>query len=203
MQHFSQHKENSQAAVAALAASGTKLLLIADCVEKLSVLSEVNRVIIMWIRGHGGIQQNETADRLARERARARPVGPQPFLPLSLNRFKSKIRNWIEKREQTEWKVCEKYGTRQSHLVGSTDSYVQFISKLDRKHCRMSVGPLTRHINLQYMLHKMRRVDFLMQEMRYRKGNIGTYSMWMPCVGEYKNTDLVLCQDGSGTSKRG
>ncbi len=34
---------------------------------------------------------------------------------------------------------------------------VQFISKLDRKHCRMLVGLLTRHINLQYMLHKMRR----------------------------------------------
>ncbi len=42
-------------------------------------------------------------------------------------------------------------------LEGPTDKHVQFISKLDRKHCRMLVGLLIRHINLQYMLHKMRR----------------------------------------------
>ncbi len=41
-------------------------------------------------------------------------------------------------------------------LEGPTDRYIQFISKLDRKHCRMLIGLLTGHINLQYMLHKMR-----------------------------------------------
>ncbi len=37
---------DSQAAVAALVASGTKSLLVADCIEKLTVLSETNRVTI-------------------------------------------------------------------------------------------------------------------------------------------------------------
>ncbi len=59
----------------------------------------------------------------------------------------------------TEWKVCEKYGTSQLRLEGPTDRYVQFISKLDRKHCRMLIGLLTGHINLWYMLHKMRRAE--------------------------------------------
>ncbi len=57
---------------------------------------------------------------------------------------------------QTEWKVCEKYVTSQLCPEGPTDRYVQYISKLDRKHCRMLVGLLTGHINLQHMLHKMR-----------------------------------------------
>ncbi len=111
----------------------------------------------MWVPGHGGIQQNETADRLAREGARTRPIGPEHFLPLSLSRFQSKIRNWIEKRKQTKWEVCENNGTNQLCLEGPTDRYVRFISKLDGKHCRMLVGLLTGHINLQCMLHKMRR----------------------------------------------
>ncbi len=64
----------------------------------LTVLLKVNQVTIMWVPGHSGIQQNETTDRLAREGARTRPIGPECFLPLSLSRFKSKIRNWIEKR---------------------------------------------------------------------------------------------------------
>ncbi len=42
-------------------------------------------------------------------------------------------------------------------LEGPNDRYVQFIRKLDRKHCRTLAGLLTGHINLQYMLHKMRR----------------------------------------------
>ncbi len=78
----------------------------------------------MWVPGHCGIQQNETADRLAREGARTRPIGPELFLPLSLSGFKSKIRNWIEKRKQTEWKVCGNYGTSQLCLEGPTDRYV-------------------------------------------------------------------------------
>ncbi len=90
--------------------------------------------VLLSISLPSGIQQNETADRLAREGARTSPIGPEPFLPLSLGRFKSKIRNWIGKRKQTEWKICEKYGTSQLYLEGPTDRYVQLISKLDRKH---------------------------------------------------------------------
>ncbi len=48
---------DSQAAVAALGASGTKLLLVADCIEKLTTRSEVNQVTIMWVPGHSGIIQ--------------------------------------------------------------------------------------------------------------------------------------------------
>ncbi len=93
---------DSQAAVAAIAVSGTKSLLVAECIEKLTVLSKVNQVTIMWVPWHSGIQQNETADRLARKGTRTRPIGPEPFLPLSLGRFTSKVRNWIEKRKLTK-----------------------------------------------------------------------------------------------------
>ncbi len=47
---------NSQVAVAALGASGTKSLLVADCAEKLTAQSEVNQVTIMWVLGHNDIQ---------------------------------------------------------------------------------------------------------------------------------------------------
>ncbi len=56
----------------------------------------------MSVPRHSGIQQSETANNLAREGAKIRPIGPEPFLPLSLSRFKSKIRNWIKKRKQRD-----------------------------------------------------------------------------------------------------
>ncbi len=46
---------DSQAAVAALAVSGTKSLLVADCVEKLRALLEVNYAIIMCEPEHRGV----------------------------------------------------------------------------------------------------------------------------------------------------
>ncbi len=45
--------------------------------------------------------------------------------------------------------------------------------------------------------------DSLMQEMRCRKGNVGTHSIQMACVGKSKDADSGLFQDGSGTNKRG
>ncbi len=100
-----------QAAVVSLGANGTKLLLVAGCIEKLTALSEVNQVTIMWVPGCSGIQQNETADKLASVGARTRPNSLEPFLPLSPSKFKCKIRNNIGKRKQTKWRVCEKKGS--------------------------------------------------------------------------------------------
>ncbi len=125
---------DSQVAVAALAASGIKSLFVADCIEKLTFLSKVNQVTIMWVPGHSGIQQNKTADRLAKEGARTRPIDPEPFLPLSFSRFKSKIRNWIEKRKQAEWKVCESMGpvncVWRDQLIGMFSSYVNWTGNI-------------------------------------------------------------------------
>ncbi len=70
---------DSQAAVAALEAIGTEQVFVADCIEKLTVLLKVNQVTITWVPGHGGIQQNETADRLTKEEARTGPIGLEPF----------------------------------------------------------------------------------------------------------------------------
>ncbi len=59
-------------ATAALVTREKKSLLVADCVEKMTALSEENQVTTMWEPWRSGIQQNETASRLARERARIR-----------------------------------------------------------------------------------------------------------------------------------
>ncbi len=45
--------------------------------------------------------------------------------------------------------------------------------------------------------------DSLMQEMRCRKGNIGTHSMLMLSVGKGKDADLGFCLDGYRINKRG
>ncbi len=46
---------DNQTAIAALAASGTKSLLVVDCREKLTALSQEKQVTITWTHGHSGI----------------------------------------------------------------------------------------------------------------------------------------------------
>ncbi len=168
-----------------------------NCIEKLTALLEENQVTIMWTPGLSGIQENKTADRLARGGARIRPIGLEPFLPLSFSSFKSKIRKSIGKRKygiKSLWRLWD-----QLTMEGPTNWYVQFVSKQDRKH----KGLLTGYINLQYnMLHMMRRAKTPSCH-RYvaEKGNVGTDSMWIPSVG--KDKDLGLCQDRVGANKRG
>ncbi len=87
-------------------------------------------------------------------------------------------------------------------LSGRGYRYVQFISKRDRKHCRMLTGLVTRHTNLQSAQDEKSK-DSLVQEMRCNKGNIGTNSMQMPGIEKGKDADLGLYQDGSGTDKIG
>ncbi len=55
----------------------------------------------------------------------------------------------------TEEKTYDRYGINQQCLEGPTGGYVQFKRELDRKHCRLLVGILMRHINSQ--LHKVER----------------------------------------------
>ncbi len=145
-----------QAAITALAANRTKSLLVAHYTKKLALLSEENQVTIMWTLGHCGNELNETVDRPAREGTRTRPISPESFIPLSLSKYKSKIRNCTEKRKETEWKVYEKYATSQLCLKRSTNMYVWFISELDRKHCKMLIGILTRTVSENSFMRKIR-----------------------------------------------
>ncbi len=69
---------------AAIAARGTKSLLVTNCIQKLTVLLKINQVTIMWVPGHSGIQQVETADRLTREGVRTRPLTSDGLLRSSL-----------------------------------------------------------------------------------------------------------------------
>ncbi len=43
--------DSKQVAVADLGASGVKLLFVVDCIKKLTAMSEVNQVTIIWVPG--------------------------------------------------------------------------------------------------------------------------------------------------------
>ncbi len=53
-------------------------------------LTETNSVTLIWVPGHANEQGNENADELAREGSEMDFEGPEPALPLTLSRVKTK-----------------------------------------------------------------------------------------------------------------
>ncbi len=66
----------------------------------------------------------------------------------------------------------------------------------------MLVGLLTGHINL-LLTQDEKSKECLMQEIWCREGNVKTHSMRMPGIGKDKDVELGICQDRSGSNKRG
>ncbi|XP_050338062.1 uncharacterized protein LOC126764419 [Bactrocera neohumeralis] len=71
---------DSQAALKAISSYEIKSLLVEECIESLNRLSLCNRVHLIWVPGHKGIEGNENADELARAAAASKVMGPEPFI---------------------------------------------------------------------------------------------------------------------------
>jgi ribonuclease HI len=58
---------DSQAALKALNGPKVTSRLVAECLEALSALADLNKVTLIWVPGHRGICGIEQADKLARQ----------------------------------------------------------------------------------------------------------------------------------------
>ena len=69
---------DSQAALKALASPRVKQLIVGNCINNLNMLSQNNRVGLMWVPGHSDIEGNEQADTLAKNGAHTVCEIPEP-----------------------------------------------------------------------------------------------------------------------------
>ena len=65
-----------------------------------------------WVPGHAGLRRNEIADRLARDGSVQRFVGPEPFLGVSRQYIRGKMKSLMEKRHLVL--CCGPYSTQRT-----------------------------------------------------------------------------------------
>ena len=69
----------------------------------LNSLSAWHAVGLYWVPGHAGVRGNEIADRLARSGSVQQFVGLEPFLGVSRQTIRRKMKRWMEKQHLALW----------------------------------------------------------------------------------------------------
>jgi len=86
---------DSQAALKALQAAKTMSPLVRQCQKALNVISTRHVMRLYWVSGHAGVRGNEIADKFARSSSGQRFIGPEPFLGVSRQNIRRKMKRWM------------------------------------------------------------------------------------------------------------
>ena len=93
---------DSQAVLKALWAAETSPL-VRQCQQALNDISTQHAVGLYWVPGHAGVRGNEIANNFARSGSVQRFVGPEPFLGVSRQTIRRKMKRWMEKQHLALW----------------------------------------------------------------------------------------------------
>jgi ribonuclease HI len=95
---------DGQVALKVLQAAKTTSPLVPQCQQALHDTSTRHAMRLYWVTGHAGVRGNEIADRLARSSSGQRFIGPEPFLGVSRQNIRRKMKCWMEKQHLTLWR---------------------------------------------------------------------------------------------------
>jgi len=109
---------------------------------------------LYWVPRHAGVRGNEKADKLARSRSVQRFVGPEPFLGVSRQNIRRKMKRWMEKQHLELW--CGPCSTQRQdrELISGPDLATEArLLSFNRTQSRVVIGLLTGHNTLRRHLY--------------------------------------------------
>jgi hypothetical protein len=144
---------DSQAALKALQAAKTSPL-VPQCQQALNDISARHAVRLYWVPGHAGVRGNEIADRLARSGSDQRFIGPEPFLGVSRQNIRKKMKHWMKNQHLALWRgPCSTQRQARDLISGPNLATGARLLSFNRTQTRAVIGLLTGHNTLRRHLH--------------------------------------------------
>ena len=147
---------DSQAALKARQAAKTTPPLVRQCQQMLNNICTLHNVGLYRVPGHAGARGNEIADKLARDGSVQQFVGSEPFLGVSRQNIRGKIKCWMEKQHLVLW--CGPCGTQRQarELISGPDLATRArLLSFNRTQFSVVIGLLTGHNTLRRHLYTM------------------------------------------------
>jgi ribonuclease HI len=145
---------DSQAAIKALNNFQINSKLVWDCHQSLMRLAEHNRVQLIWVPGHLGIDGNEKADQLARQGSSRPLIGPEPALGISTKVAREVIRGWTNRKHTEYWQSIQGQRQARDFLKRPSARRAGELLSLNRNQLRIVTGLFTGHCHLKGRLFK-------------------------------------------------
>jgi hypothetical protein len=115
-----------------------------------------HNVGLYWVPGHARVQGNEIADKFTRGGSVQKFVGPKPFLGVSRQNIRRKIKHWIDNQHLVMWRgPCSPQRHARELISGSNWATRARLLSCNRTQSRVVIGLLTGHNTLRWHLYVM------------------------------------------------
>lgn len=135
---------DSQAALKALSSFKFDSALTAETSELLNKLAQRNRVELLWVPSHSGIEGNEKVDALAKIGAQTTPIAPEPIVGTPYSNIKRKIKVKKETAFYNHWAnlpTCR----QAKNCISINGKNSKYLINLSRTRLKIYTGVVTGH----------------------------------------------------------
>jgi hypothetical protein len=130
--------------------------LVRQCQQALNDISIRHAVGLYWVPGHAGVRGNEIPDKLTRSGSVQRFVGPEPYLGVSRQSIRRKMKCWMEKQHLAWWGgPCSTQRQARELISGPNLATGARLLSFNRTQSRVVIGLRTGHNTLRRHLHIM------------------------------------------------
>ena len=134
---------------------------------------------LCWAPGHAGVRGDEITDNLARDGCVQKFVGPEPFLGVSRQNIRRKIKRWMDNQHLVMWRCPCRTQRQAQELISRHDLATRArLFPFNRTQSRIVIGLLTGHITLRKLLYVM---------------GLSNNPICRKCVTEEETSVCVLC----------